>query len=183
VDAAGARRGRGGSGGGDRRPHRRRRDPGDPVVACRRGLELFVGTWLRPGTRREYTGPEGLWQEQEPRVGVRLSDGTRLGHRPPHVEPPPGEEPTPSTFTMTSGNGGGTHSSTSWWLHPLPVGDTVDVVVAWEHQGVPESHVTLDLAPLRAAAEREMVLWDPPPPPGEGGCFGWFAYAPMGGSA
>ena len=34
----------------------------------------------------------------------------------------------------------------------------------------------------RAAAEREDVLWDPPPPPGEQP-FGWFAYAPSSGEA
>lgn len=146
------------------------------VVACRRGLELHVGTWLRPGARRELSGIGSIWQEQEPRVGVRLADGTRCGHRPAHVEPPDGE-PSPTTFTQTSANGGGLHFATSWWLHPLPEGDTLEVVVRWDHQGVPESSVALDLAPLRAAAEREVVLWDPPPAPGEDGAsFGWFAY-------
>ena len=54
-------------------------------------------------------------------------------------------------------------------------------MVEWSHLGVPESSARIDLAALRDAAAREDVLWDAPPPPGEG--FGWFAYAPMGGSA
>ncbi len=54
----------------------------------------------------------------------------------------------------------------------MPEGDALEVVVVWEHQGVPESSVRLELDALRAAAAREDVLWDPPPPPGEG-YFGW----------
>ncbi len=151
------------------------------VVAYRRGLELHVRTWLRPGTRREPSSTEDLWREQEPRVGVRLADGTRLGHRPAHAAPDEAG-PTTSPFAQTSGEGGGLSSSSSWWLNPVPEGHTLDVVVAWDAQGVPESSVALDLAPLRAAAASETVLWDPPPP-GEGAGFGWFAYAPMSGSA
>ncbi len=57
------------------------------------------------------------------------------------------------------------------------------MVVEWEHQGVPESSVALDLGALRTAAAGEEVLWDPPPPLGEGDSFGWFAYAPMSGDS
>ncbi len=70
----------------------------------------------------------------------------------------------------------------AWWVHPLPDGDSVEVVVQWEHQGVPESSASVALAPLREAAEHEDVLWDPPPSPADQS-FGWFGYAPMGGSA
>ena len=150
------------------------------AVAHRRGLELHVGTWVRPGARRDLASADHVWHEQEPRVGIRLADGTRLGHRPPHAEPPPGEEPPTATFTQVAGNGGGLHSTSSWWVHPLPDGDVLDVVIQWEHQGVPESSATVPLTPLREAAEREDVLWDPPPTPADQS-FGWFAYAPMGG--
>ena len=152
------------------------------VVAYQRGLELHLSAWLRPGAHRNSISVVGMWHEQEPRVGVRLADGTRLGHRPPHADASPGEEIVESTFTLTAGNGGGLHSSSAWWLHPVPEGDTVDVVVEWAPQGVPESSVALDLSELRAAAARELVLWDPPPLRAEER-DGWFAYAPMGGSA
>ena len=151
------------------------------VVAYQRGLELHVGTWLRPGTRRDLSGVHEVWREEEPRIGVQLADGTRLGHRAPQspdLEPEPG----PASFTQTKATGGGLHFSTSWWVHPFPEGDTLEVVVAWEHQGVPESSVQLDLAALRAQAAREEVLWDPPPAMIEGDSFGWFAYAPTSGS-
>jgi hypothetical protein len=39
---------------------------------------------VRSGARRDLTSTEHLWHEHEPRIGVRLADGTRLGHRPPH---------------------------------------------------------------------------------------------------
>jgi hypothetical protein len=58
-------------------------------------------------------------------------------------------------------------------VHPVPAGDTLEVVVEWQHQGVPESSATLDLGALRSAAHHEDVLWDPPPPPPEDGYFGW----------
>lgn len=151
------------------------------VVAYRRGLEVHVGAWLRPGTRRSLTSDRDLWQEQEPRVGFRLADGTRLGHRPPHgpTSPDP-DEPTVG-LAQTGGSGGGLSFSSSWWLHPLPAGATLEVVTQWQHQGVPESSVRLDLAALRLAAEHEDVLWDPPPPPEEEGFLGWAGHAPMGG--
>lgn len=153
------------------------------AVAHRRGLGLHVGTWVRPGARRDLTSADHVWHEQEPRVGLRLADGTRLGHRPAHGPPPPDdEEASTSSFTQVWGNGGGLHSTAAWWVHPLPDGDSVEVVVQWEHQGVPESSASVALAPLREAAEHEDVLWDPPPPPTDQS-FGWFSYAPMGGSA
>jgi hypothetical protein len=152
------------------------------VVAHERGLELHVGTWLRPGTRRPVTGTEApYWQAQEPRIGLRLADGTRLGHRPPHASPPEAERPS-AYFTQLQGDGGGLRSSSSWWLHPLPDGDELEVVVEWQHQGVPETSTALDLAALRAAAAQEEVLWAPPPAPAEGDSFGWFAFAPMSGA-
>jgi hypothetical protein len=152
------------------------------VVAYRRGLEVHVGTWLRPGVRRDLTSAEDVWREQEPRVGVRLADGTRLGHRPPHAPTSP-ELEARSSFTQAGGEGGGLRFSSAWWLHPFPAGDELRVVVEWEHQGVPESSVALDLGALRTAAAGEEVLWDPPPPLGEGDSFGWFAYAPMSGDS
>jgi hypothetical protein len=149
------------------------------VVAYERGLELHVGTWLRPGTRRPETGEAPFWHVQEPRVGVRLADGTRLGHWPPHGPPPPEADGTRMYFAQLSGNGGGLHSTSSWWVHPLPEGDSLEVVVEWQHQGVPESSAALDLGALRAAAARQDVLWDAPPGPQEG-YFGWSAPFPVG---
>ena len=151
------------------------------AVAFRRGVELHVGAWLRPGTVRPLSSAARVFEEQEPRVGLRLADGTRLGHRAVPGGGFPGEdEEAPFSFLQNSGSGGALHSCRSWWLAPLPDGDHLEVVAQWEHQGVPECSARIDLAMLRDAAEGEDVLWEPPPPPGEGG-FGWFAYAPFSG--
>ncbi len=145
-----------------------------------RGLEVEVGTWVRPGRSRPVDSVDRIWEQQEPRFGVRLADGTRLGHRPHHA--PPDDDGTPGTFTQTGGQGDGLASARSWWLHPFPEGESLELVARWDHLGIPECSATLPLAPLRSAAEGEQFLWDPPPPPGEDG-LGWFAYAPMSGEA
>lgn len=157
------------------------------VIAYERGLEVHVGTWLRPGTRQEDPAPQHRWHEpHEARIGIRLADGARLGHRPPYGPPDPDLEPEldpgSASLSQTNNTGSGLHTSSSWWLQPFPHGATCEVVVAWEEQGVPESSVALDLDALRRAATGEEVLWDPPPALTEGDSFGWFAYAPMSGA-
>jgi hypothetical protein len=153
------------------------------AAVYRRGVELHVGSWVRPGTSRPVAEGPWSWRDAEPRVGFRLADGTRLGHRFHHGPPGPGsDEGAGVTLAQTGGHGGGLRSEQSWWMHPLPDGDDLTVVVRWDHAGVPESSARLDLAALRAAAAGEEVLWDPPPPPGAHG-GGWFAHGPMPGEA
>ncbi len=145
------------------------------ALVYRRGLEVHVSTWVRPGARR----PPGRhdWPHQDPRVGVRLADGTRVGHDP-RLEGHPADSDLPYLWMLTSGSGGSLRFDQAWWLHPLPAGDHLEVVAAWEPMGVPESAARFELAALRRAADAEEVLWDPPPPPGADG-LGWFAYAPL----
>ncbi|MGG5258605.1 hypothetical protein [Phycicoccus avicenniae] len=148
------------------------------ATVFRRGLSLTLASWRRPGTTRSREWPHGP-NPDEPRVGLRLPDGTRVGHRSPfdHVE---GREPW--TWTQVSGHGGELTAERTWWLHPFPDGEELEVVVAWEGAGVPQTSTRLALAALRRAAEDEVVLWDPPPGPVDGD-LGWFAYAPMSGEA
>lgn len=156
------------------------------AVCFRRGFELHVSAWVRPGNRPRQPGVHHHWGVEEPRVGIRLADGTRLGHRHPHApmdaDPEGAEEAGQPAVSMTQTHGGtqSLRASSGWWLHPVPDGDSLEVVVEWGDAGVPESSARVDLGPLREAAARESLLWDPPPPPEEG--VGWFAYAPMGGS-
>ncbi|NHA69106.1 hypothetical protein [Phycicoccus flavus] len=147
------------------------------AVAYRRGVELTVDVRRRPGSRPPASGPED-WRGLEPRVGVRLADGTRVGHRPEGVPPPPGEDGDGPSLTRTGTEGSGLRHSTSWWLTPFPAGASLEVVVQWTTHGVPESAATLDLAALRRAAEDERELWPPAPRPAGSGA-GWFAYAPV----
>ncbi|HMM96795.1 hypothetical protein [Phycicoccus sp.] len=142
------------------------------VTAYRRGLELTFGTWRRPGSRRAPTD-RARWAPDDARIGIRLADGTRLGHESPFAARP---ETTAGTWTQLMGSGGPLRSDRTWWLHPVPDDDHLEVVVAWAEQRVPETATRLDLRPLREAAAREEVLWDPPPAIGSTG-GGWFGYA------
>lgn len=156
------------------------------AVCYVRGLELQVSARVRPGSQPRRTPLQPYVGNDDPRVGFRLADGTRLGHRHPHAPMESEDEdaaPAESvvSLTQTSGGAESLSASSSWWLHPFPVGESLDVVVEWGSFGVPESSVRIPLAPLREAAEREVVLWDPPPPAGDG-YYGWSAYAPMSGS-
>ena len=56
------------------------------VVAYQRGIEVHVGTWLRPGARRDPSDVREVWREQEPRVGVRRSQRTPRGARAPPAD-------------------------------------------------------------------------------------------------
>lgn len=157
------------------------------AISYGRGVELHVSARVRPGNQPRRTAFQEYVGNDDPRVGIRLADGTRLGHRHPHAPmEPEGEDAAPAessvALTQTSGSAQSLQASSSWWLHPFPGDDSLEVVVEWGSFGVPESSVRLDLAPLREAAEREVVLWDPPPPAGDG-YYGWSAYAPMSGSA
>ncbi|HOT57463.1 MAG TPA: hypothetical protein PL014_09980, partial [Ornithinibacter sp.] len=102
-----------------------------------RGLELHVSAWVRPGSQPRQTDQRHHWRDHEPRVGVRLADGTRLGHRHPHSPPPEevegakgADEPTVS-LTQMGGVGEMGRASSSWWLYPIPDGDSFEVVVEW----------------------------------------------------
>jgi len=152
------------------------------LVAYQRGLEVHVDTWLRPGTRRPVAPTDDMWRAQEPRIGIRLADGTRLGHRAPHGPPAPDGDPSTASLTQLHGHGSGLHLSSAWWVSPFPEGESLQVLIEWEHQGVPESSARVELGTLRGAAAREDVLWDPPPAPQEG-FFGWAGYAPTSGEA
>jgi hypothetical protein len=120
------------------------------VVAYQRGLELHVATWVRPGARRDVSTADEVWREHEPRIGVRLADGTRLGHRAPHAPPSPDQEA----------------SATRWLWHGSTRACPSRRWRSTSRRCVP-----------KPGARR---CSGSPPPPAEGDSFGWFAYAPMG---
>lgn len=151
------------------------------AVAYGRGVELHVGLWRSPAaagraSRGDSWHPDHL---SSSRLGVRLADGTRLGHR---VGPSPEDDADRSgagriMLTEIHGGFGSLSGAHGVWLAPIPDGNHLDVVVEWPAWGLPESTGRIPLAPLREAADRETVLWNPPPPPGEG----WFGFAgPLG---
>jgi hypothetical protein len=103
-------------------------------------------------------GADGL------RLGVELSDGSRLGSdldpfpMRPHLE-------DPETAVLMNHGGGGGGDDHRWnlthqlWLWPLPPPGTLDLVAEWRALGVPESRVTLDASAIRAATGDVQRLW------------------------
>jgi len=51
-----------------------------------------------------------------------------------------------------------------YWLWPLPPDGVFEFVCEWPAMHVAETHVAVDPAPIRAAAECAITLWDEPPP-------------------
>jgi len=151
------------------------------IQAYDRGMLLRVETWVRPEAVPRPAAASYL--HEEPRVGLLLSDGTKLGsdaqgHSPDLV--PDGGSAVVTTFVPAGGISGELRASQSFWVNPIPVGDA-ELVVAWEALDVPETFFELDLAPVRAASAHARELWPVPDAVLEG--TGWFAYAPGGPTA
>ncbi len=164
------------------------------AVAYDRGLTLTVDTWVRPGT--ELSELDHTWEAQRPRFGVLLDDGTKVGHDPARPwGPSPDVTRTPPTpaagnppqravgepgIVQVSGSADTLTTSTTWWLYPVPAGAGLELVVAWDARGVPETFTRLLLGEIRAAAALAEPLWPLPQPPE--GHHGWAGYgSPLGG--
>ncbi len=112
-----------------------------------------------PGWRRAEGDSDG-W-----RFGVQLSDGgkaTTLGvnfrglfglERPP-------EEPV---LLPRGGSGGARAWLQEFWLWPLPPEGPLRLACAWPAVGIAETVHEVDTAPIRAAAQRAVVLWSEEP--------------------
>jgi len=152
------------------------------VRAFDRGMLVEVESWLHPDAAARVDGHHGL--PDEPRVGLLLGDGTRLGagESGPSPDAPLDEPnvPTEPLFVQHGGGCGELQVTQSLWVSPVPEGDA-ELVLAWDALDVPETYVTLDLAAVREAGTRARELW--PLPDSDGEEFGWFAYAPRGGTA
>lgn len=113
-----------------------------------------------------------------PRFGIRFADDRKATvDRPPRG---PGGRPD-----IALSNHGSSASGRRWtgrmWLWPLPPPGPLTFAFAWPEQGIDETTVDIDAAPLRAAAARARELWADdrpgfPDPRSSGG--GWTAYAP-----
>lgn len=152
------------------------------VRAFDRGMLVEVEAWLHPDAAARVDGSDGL--PDEPRVGLLLGDGTRLGAGEtgpsPDAAPEPPDAPTEPLFVQYGAGSGELRANQSLWVAPVPEGNA-ELVVAWDALHVPETYSMLDLAAVREAATRARELW--PLPDSDGEEFGWFAYAPRGGTA
>ena len=162
------------------------------AVAYDRGITLVVDTWVRPGT--ELSETDYTWEAQRPRFGVLLENGTKVGHDPNRqwgVSPDeaelgdeqagPADGVVAPGIVQVNGSADTLTTSTTWWLYPFPAGLSLELVVAWQTRGVPETFTHLPLAEIQAAAVLAEPLWPLPAPP-DGGYVGWASYgSPLGG--
>jgi hypothetical protein len=85
-------------------------------------------------------------------------------------------------IVLSQGGGGG--SERRWegrfWLWPLPPEGSLTFAFTWPEEGIGETTVEVDAAPIREAAGRAVELWPDdrplPPPAGEAGTGGWQSY-------
>ena len=108
------------------------------------------------------------WQLQEYsrspgrfRLGVVFADGTRAttGTReaPELVQPDTG-----AVLTLQHSRGGVLQWEGEYWLWPLPPPGALVVACRWPDRGIEESSVTVDPAPLLAAAATSRPVWSTP---------------------
>jgi hypothetical protein len=94
--------------------------------------------------------------DDDARLGVAFADGRRA------VMGDWGEQAATSpqiVFRSNGGGGGGRTWSVNAWLWPIPPQGPVTIVFRWLAEGIAETRVEVDAAPLREAAARAEVLW------------------------
>ena len=119
-------------------------------------------------------GPSGSLPSEIFRLGVVTADGRAMDYRPfagtggvagfGYGE---GGRPEPPQLLPTSGGGGSGDWEQEYWLWPLPPDGVLEFVCEWPAMDVPETHVAVDPAPIRAAADRAITLWEEIIPPGD----------------
>ncbi len=105
------------------------------------------------------------------KLGIRLADGQKVvhGQRPNFAA---AGEPTGPLLVNT---GGGASSlsigQSSFWLWPLPTGDSIDLVFAWPAKEIGEHEVRLDTSDWSELAAEAVELWPPAPEVPDHGTF------------
>ncbi|MCW2985138.1 MAG: hypothetical protein JWR63_2708 [Conexibacter sp.] len=116
-------------------------------------------------------GREGpLWGAPRPgavRFGVAFADGRKIAyeaHGRPRGSEASGDAASEIALVSGSGSGSPRRSSRGHWLWPLPPEGPVTFALSWLDEGIEETVVEIDGAPIRAAAARAVELWEDPRP-------------------
>jgi hypothetical protein len=109
------------------------------------------------------------------RFGVGFSDGRRAVFDQRWADP--AGDPPAIRIGSSGGGGGGRRWHVRMWLWPLPPEGPLTFALTWPDQGIGETTVEVDSAPLRQAAARAVELWpdERPLAPRDGGGR-WSAY-------
>lgn len=122
---------------------------------------LIQGT--DPGIDETLFGPrrsrERTLSDEVLRFGVATADGTAASYSAWYAAE--GADPPAAPYLRGGGGGGGAGRwEHGYWLWPLPPEGDFEFVCEWPALDVPETHVAVDPAPIRAAAARALTLWD-----------------------
>src|SRR5215216_2286384 len=119
---------------------------GDAALAFGGVVAYPTGVELRVSGHRRFTG-ERLVRDafHQLRFGVGLSDGRRV------VAERWGDDETTARLVGRGGGGGGLTWHWEYWLWPLPPEGTLQIACAWPDEGIEETVVEIDAAPIRAA--------------------------------
>ncbi|WP_027005824.1 hypothetical protein [Conexibacter woesei] len=107
------------------------------------------GAALEPG--RDAFFSERPQSDDEPRFGVAFADG-----RAASLDGPPSPD---ILLGMRGGGGGGGTYETRMWLWPIPPEGPLTFTFRWLAEGIEETTVAVDTAPLRDASARTAVWW------------------------
>ncbi len=137
------------------------------VIAARRG-DLSDERWQSlenaildsdPGSSTEAPAENGL------RWSVELADHRRAStaDHTPHSAPRPAGDPRAPVLLETDGTGSGgareVDRNLNLWLRPFPEGDALSLELQWPHLDVPATVLSVDLGPVREAAQRATPFW------------------------
>lgn len=136
------------------------------------GVEFLIERRIRRGTLTDREWEQAQWSlhggyhgRNDPdrlRYGLALGDGQHL------VLDQAGtmfteERPAAHTLSPTNGSGSGSERFYRYedglWLWPLPPSGPIEVVAQWPAQGIGESRVLLDSAPLLELARHVRAIW------------------------
>ena len=138
-----------------------------------------------PDPRDRFRAPfhfHGPRERGDLRLGVGFADGRRAVLGEGHRVFDRGQ--APDIVVVEAGGGGGMrHWHGRCWLWPLPPEGPLTFACAWTDEGVEETSVVVDAAPIRAAAARAIELWPddrPDPPRRDPDDPGWSSYAVSG---
>jgi hypothetical protein len=131
------------------------------------GVRFTINVVRRVDASDRHRDEGPLWARPRPgtlRFGVAFADGRKVVAGSVAGEGLTGDAAT--EIALTSGGGGGSRrrSSRGQWLWPLPPAGPVTFALSWTDEGIAETLVAIDGAPLREAAARAVALWEDPRP-------------------
>lgn len=118
------------------------------------GFEIFMTARFR---REDGGGPRERMRSF--RLGLQLSDGSKVVGGPGGRGPDHDAEPAGPVLRPYLGGGGPRSHFWRWWAWPLPPGGPLEFVCEWPMFGIAETRTGLDAQLILGAAQRSVQLW------------------------